>query len=314
MELLQLTQRIKQAAHDAGFTGCGVSRAEILGDEARRLEQWLGENRHGQMTYLAREFDRRIDPRRLLPGAQSVISVLSNYYPGDLSAWGSTLRMSKYVLGRDYHRVMRKKLQRLTVSIREIAGDIAFRLAVDSSPIMEKAWAVRSGLGWYGKNGVVIAPRAGSFFFLGEIITDLVLSYDHPMVDQCGRCRRCIDACPTGAIYQPHRVDPRRCISYLTIEHRGPLPPEAAGTYHDWIFGCDICQDVCPFNHRFARPRQDAEWGHPPDVFSLTEGQWRALTADDFDRLFKGSALKRAGYDRLRRNIRFVTDAGEDDR
>jgi epoxyqueuosine reductase len=312
MKPLQLTQLIKQAAYNVGFAACGVSRAEVLEDEARRLERWLSENRQGQMAYLAREFDRRIDPRRLLPGAQSVISVLGNYHPGDLPAWGSPLRISKYALGRDYHRVIRTMLKLLTASIQAIAGDAAFRLAVDSSPIMEKAWAVRSGLGWHGKNGVVIAPGEGSFFFLGEIITDLALSYDHPMAGQCGRCRRCIEACPTGAIYEPHRIDARRCLSYLTIEHKGPLPPEMAGICRDWIFGCDICQDVCPFN-RFARPRQAAGFGIPPDVFSLTERQWGALTTDDFAQLFKGSAVKRTGYDRLMRNIRFVTATGDDD-
>jgi epoxyqueuosine reductase len=307
----QLTQLIKQAAYDAGFAACGISRAEVLGTEARRLEQWLYENRQGQMAYLARDFDRRIDPRRLLPGARSVISVLANYFPGDLPPWGSPYRISKYALGRDYHRVMHTMLERLVVSIREIAGDAAFRSAVDSSPIMEKAWAVRSGLGWQGKNGVVITPTGGSFIFLGEIITDLTLTPDHPIADHCGRCRRCVDACPTGAIFQPYRVDARRCISYLTIEHKGSLPPEAAGTYDKWIFGCDICQDVCPFN-RFAQPRRVDDFGTPPDVLSLTERKWRTLSQDDFARLFKGSAVKRTGYDRLMRNIRFVTVADDD--
>jgi len=306
-----LTRLIKQAASDAGFAACGVSRAEVLETEARRLEQWLNENRQGQMTYLARDFDRRIDPRRLLPGARSVISVLADYSPGDLPSWNSPYRISKYALGRDYHRVMHKMLKHLADSIHEIAGDAAFRVAVDSSPIMEKAWAVRSGLGWQGKNGVVITPKGGSFFFLGEIITDLTLTYDQPIADHCGRCRRCVDACPTGAIYEPHRVDARRCLSYLTIEHKGSLPPEAAGTYDQWIFGCDICQDVCPFN-RFARPRRDYDFGTPPDVFSLTERQWRTLSQDDFTRLFNGSAVKRTGYDRLMRNIK--SKAANDDR
>lgn len=306
----QLTQHIKQAAREAGFAACGISRTEILAEEARRLEQWLSENRQGQMDYMARDFDRRIDPRRLLPGARSVISVLAPYFPGDLPPWNSPYRISKYALGRDYHRVMQNKLKRLAASIREIAGDVALRLAVDSSPIMEKAWAVRSGLGWQGKNGVVVTPTGGSFFFLGEIITDLALGYDHPTADHCGRCRRCLDACPTGAIYEPHRIDARRCLSYLTIEHKGPLPPEAEGTYDKWIFGCDICQDVCPFN-RFGRLRRDDDFGNPPDVFSPTERQWQTLTPDDFARLFKASAVKRAGYDRLMRNIRFVTIADD---
>jgi epoxyqueuosine reductase len=306
----QLTRQIKQAARKVGFAACGVSRAEMLTIEAGRLEQWLSENRHGQMEYLARDFDRRIDPGRLLPGARSVISLLCNYFPGDLPAWGSCLRISKYALSRDYHKVVRKKLERLTASIREMAGDAAFRLAVDSDPIMEKAWAVRSGLGWCGKNGVVIVPRRGSFFFLGEIITDLALSPDHPMTERCGRCRRCIDACPTGAIYEPRRIDARRCLSYLTIEHRGPIPSEAEGRCGGWIYGCDICQDVCPYN-RFARPHQDPDFEAPPDVLPMTERQWWSLIPDDFARLFKGTAVKRAGYDRLMRNIRFATDVDE---
>lgn len=307
-----LTQQIKQAACAAGFTACGISPAAPLTEEAERLRRWLGENRHGQMEYLARDIDRRIDPCRLLPGAKSVISLLCNYHPGDLPEWNSRLRVSKYALNRDYHRVVRKKLERLTASIRAIAGDAAFRAAVDASPIMEKAWAVRSGLGWYGKNGVVIAPRQGSFFFLGEIITDLALSPDRPMTDRCGRCRRCLDACPTGAIIEPHRIDPRRCLSYLTIEYHGPLPPETAGKTGGWIYGCDVCQDVCPYN-RFARPHRDPDFGPPPDVFSLTERRWQDLTAEEFARLFTGTAVKRVGYDRLMRNIRFVTDNGRRD-
>lgn len=306
----QLTRQIKQAARRIGFAACGVSQAEQLTEEARRLEQWLSENRHAQMEYLARDFDRRIDPRRLLPGARSVISVLCNYFPGDLPAWGSPLRISRYALSRDYHKVVRKKLERFTISIREVAGEAAFRLAVDSAPIMEKAWAVRSGLGWYGKNGVVIIPRRGSFFFLGEIITDLVLSPDRPTTEQCGRCRKCMEACPTGAIYEPWRIDARRCLSYLTIEHRGPLPPEAAGKGGGRIYGCDICQEVCPHN-RFARPHQDPDFGTPPDIFSLSERQWQHLTPEDFARLFKGSAVKRAGCNRLMRNIRFATGSGD---
>jgi epoxyqueuosine reductase len=299
---LQLTHHIKQAAREAGFAACGISRAECLTDEARRLELWLNEDRQGQMEYLARDFDRRIDPRRLLPEARSVISVAASYFPGELPAWNSPFRISKYALGRDYHRVMRKKLKRLVVSMQGIVGEFAFRLTVDSAPIMEKAWAARCGLGWYGKNGVLISPGEGSFFFLGEIITDLALDYDHPVPDQCGRCRLCLEACPTGAIYQPHRIDPRRCLSYLTIEYSGPLPAETTAGRNRWIFGCDICQDVCPFN-RFARPCDDDDFGTPRDVFSLTERQWRALAPDDFARFFQASAVKRAGYDRLMRNI-----------
>lgn len=306
MDTSRLTQQIQQAAASLGFSACGVSRAEPLDEEARRLEQWLKRGCQGEMAYLADQFDTRVDPRRLLDGARSVISLTYNHFPGDAPPFASRYRISKYALGRDYHEVLKEHLHRLAAVIGAMAGPMASRVCVDSTPIMEKAWAVRSGLGWCGRNTLLITPRAGSFFFLGEIIIDRPLEYDRPRADACGTCRRCLDACPTGALVEPYRLDPRRCLSYLTIESAAPPPEEFSGRFADRIFGCDICQDVCPFN-RFARPHHQTDFNPRPDLISMTDNDWRQLTPDRFNHLFAGSAVRRTGYDRLMRTIGFIT-------
>jgi epoxyqueuosine reductase len=303
MDKIETTRLIKEAAVELGFAACGISRAEKLDIEARRLEKWLQRKGHGQMYYMADQSDVRIDPGRLLPGAQSVISLAHNYYqPGRETAG---YRIARYAQGKDYHRIITRKLQKLAETVRSAASDVQMRCAVDSGPIMEKAWAARSGLGWIGKNGLVINPCSGSFHFLAELILDIELEFDQPISDHCGTCRRCIDTCPTKAIVEPYVIDASRCISYLTIESKGDLPEDMAGTYSDWIFGCDICQEACPFN-RFAQPTDEPAFQPRPDLFHMTVDDWRHLTPRKFEELFQGTPVKRAGYEGLMRNIRFL--------
>jgi epoxyqueuosine reductase len=303
MDKTETTRLIKETAVELGFAVCGISRAEKLDIEARRLGKWLGRKGHGQMHYMADQSDVRIDPDRLLPGAQSVISLAHNYYqPGRETAG---YRIARYAQGKDYHRIITRKLQKLAETVNSAAGDVQMRCAVDSGPIMEKAWAARSGLGWIGKNGLLINPRSGSFHFLAELILDIELEFDQPISDHCGTCRRCIDACPTKAIVEPHVIEASRCISYLTVESKGDLPEDMAGTYSDWIFGCDICQEACPFN-RFAQPTDEQAFQPRPDIFHMTVDDWRRLTPRKFEELFQGTPVKRTGYEGLMRNIRFL--------
>jgi epoxyqueuosine reductase len=305
MKRIEITELIKSAAKRLGFSYCGISPAQYLDTEALRLERWLAKNRHGDMHYLADQFELRVDPRRLLPSAKSVISLMINYCPERRQPPGGTFRIAKYAYGKDYHRVIQKKLDRLAHVIEEAVGAAAFRSCVDNAPIMEKAWAQRAGLGWIGKHGVLVRPGAGSMFFLAEIVTDLELDYDQPAPDRCGTCRRCIDACPTGAIVEPHVIDAGRCISYLTIELRESFPEEMAGEYCDWIYGCDACQDACPFN-RFAVPHREPEFEPHPGLFDMTLDEWRKLSPRQFAELFQGSAVGRIKYGGLMRNIRFL--------
>ncbi len=305
MDKTAQTRLIKRLAGKLGFAYCGISRAGFLETEASRLDLWLRQNMHGNMAYMANNFDMRVDPRRLMPEARSVLSLMCNYYPQPTPAPKSKFIISKYAYGRDYHRVISKKLNRLIDHIREELGEVNARACVDSAPVMEKAWAARSGMGWIGKHTNLLTSRAGSFFFLSEIFLDIELEYDRPAADYCGKCRRCIDACPTGAIVEPYVLDAARCISYLTIELKGAIPKELAGKYKGWIFGCDICQDVCPFN-RFSRPNQEPEFAPSAELFAMIDDEWRTLTEERYKKLFRGSAVKRAKYKGLMRNIRFV--------
>ena len=300
---------IKAKAHELGFMACGVARAGSLEEEAPHLEQWLRQGRHGEMAYMANHFDLRLDPRKLVPGAKSVISLAYNYFTPLKQMDPEAPKISTYAHGRDYHKVVRKRLKPLMAFITEQFGEVAMRAFVDSAPVMEKAWAERAGIGWMGKHTNVIRQGAGSFFFLCEIILDLDLEPDAPATDHCGTCRRCIDACPTDAI-TPYGVDGSRCISYLTIELKDAIPQEFAGRMEGWAFGCDICQQVCPWN-RFSTPHQEPEFSPKPELLDLTASEWKGMTEMVFDRLFEGSAVKRTKYAGLMRNVRFLEAGGD---
>ncbi|MEX1132723.1 MAG: tRNA epoxyqueuosine(34) reductase QueG [Flavobacteriales bacterium] len=300
---------IKAKAHELGFLACGVARAGFLAEEEPRLVQWLRAGKHGQMGYMERHFDMRLDPRKLVPGARSVISLAFNYFTEEKQLDPSAPKLSSYAHGRDYHKVVKKRLKPLLEFIVERFGDVAMRSFVDSAPVLEKAWAERAGIGWRGKHTNVIRQGAGSFFFLCEIILDLELEADAPATDHCGTCRRCIDACPTDAI-TPYGVDGSRCISYLTIELRDAIPGEFAGKLEGWAFGCDICQQVCPWN-RFSTPHNESEFAAKPELLALTADEWHGMTEVVFDRLFEGSAVKRTKFEGLMRNLRFFQDKQE---
>ena len=295
---------IKAKAHELGFLACGVARAGFLEDEAPRLEQWLRQGKHGTMGYMERNFDLRLDPTKLVPGAKSVISLAYNYFTPLQQQDPEAPKLSTYAYGRDYHKVVKKRLKPLIAFIGEQFGAVDMRAFVDSAPVLEKAWAERAGIGWRGKHTNVIRQGAGSFFFLCELITDLDLEPDAPATDHCGTCRRCIDACPTNAI-TPYGVDGSRCISHLTIELKGAIPEEFAGKMAGWAFGCDICQQVCPWN-RFATPHAEPEFTPKAEVMGLTAEEWHGMTEVIFDRLFEGSAVKRTKYAGLRRNLDFL--------
>jgi len=299
---------IKRKAHELGFLACGIARAGFLETEAPRLERWLREGRHGTMGYMANHFDLRLDPRLMVPGAQSVISLAYNYHTPPRQEDPNAPKISTYAYGRDYHKVVKKRLKPLLAFIQEHYGDVAMRTFVDSAPVLEKAWAARAGIGWQGKHTNVIRQGVGSFFFLCEVIIDLELAPDAPVADHCGTCRRCIDACPTEAI-TPYAVDGSRCISYLTIELKEAIPAEFAGKLNEWAFGCDICQQVCPWN-RFSTPHHEPEFMPKPELMGLTKDQWHGMTEVVFDRLFEGSPVKRTKYEGLKRNLRFL-HAGE---
>ncbi len=297
---------IKQRSRELGFDHCGIARAEAVGHEASRLEKWLREGMNGTMRYMSNHLDKRTDPRKLVDGAQSVIVLMKNYFPKKVLPEENNHIISKYAYGRDYHLVIKKLLKRLISEMKEKAGGMVARGFTDSAPVLERAWAVKAGLGWIGKNGLLIRPKAGSFYFLAEIITDLELEYDRPKeIDFCGSCTRCLDACPTKAIVAPRVVDARRCISYLTIELKEDIPDEFKGTFRDRIFGCDICQDVCPWN-RFAKPHGEPEFDPAPRLKEMTKKEWETLSRETFDELFSRSAVKRTNYQGLMRNINFV--------
>jgi epoxyqueuosine reductase len=305
---LNHTQRIKRKAVELGFDFCGIATAEFLADEAPRLEHWLNRQMHGQMSYMANHFDKRLDPRLLVDDAKSVVTVLLNYFPEQALPEGNDdLKISKYAYGTDYHFVIKDKLKALLDFIRDEIGEVGGRAFVDSAPVMDKAWAKRAGLGWVGKHSNLINRQIGSFFFIGELILDLDLTPDQPIADYCGTCTRCIDACPTDAIADPYVVDGSKCISYFTIELKEAIPNEVKGQFENWIFGCDICQDVCPWN-RFSRPHQTPAFAPDPALLSFSRTDWEEITNVVFQQVFRQSAVKRTKLAGLQRNIRFVGD------
>lgn len=298
---------IREEALRLGFLHCGFSKAGFLEEEAPLLEQWLTKNYQGKMSYMERWFDKRLDPRLLVPGAKSVISVLLNYFPAKTVE--SDVRISKYAYGRDYHFVIKDKLKALTEAIRSRIGNVEGRAFVDSAPVLDRAWAKRAGLGWIGKNSNLIHPRAGSFFFIAELIVDLETAPDSPMKDYCGTCTRCMDACPTQAIVAPQVVDGSKCISYFTIELKEEIPAEEKGKFGDWIFGCDVCQDVCPWN-RFAAPTQEKDFIVNPAFKELSSNDWLEMTEEVFGKMFRESPVQRPGLELMKRNIRFISPPG----
>jgi epoxyqueuosine reductase len=302
MNARQHSALLKTLASELGFSFCGISKAEFLEDEAPRLEQWLRNGHHGKMAYLENHFDKRLDPRLLVPGARSVVSLLYNYYPP--KELPGLLKISKYAYGEDYHRVIKDRLRELVGRLREAVGHVEGRAFVDSAPVLERAWAQRSGLGWIGKNSLLLNKSQGSFFFLAELVIDLPLEYDGPVADYCGTCTACMDACPTQAIPLPYVVDGSKCISYFTIELKDEIPASVKGKFENWIFGCDICQDVCPWN-RFARPHTEHRF-LPSDELKALSGEWHELTEEVFKKVFKKSAVARTKFAGLKRNLAFV--------
>ncbi|RYU96299.1 tRNA epoxyqueuosine(34) reductase QueG [Emticicia agri] len=299
---------IKTKARELGFDYCGISKAEFLEEEAPRLEAWLSKNYHGKMAYMANYFDKRLDPRLLVEGAKSVITLILNYYPEKtLPQAPENLKLSKYAYGKDYHFVMKDKLKDLMEAISEEIGEVNGRVFVDSAPVMDKAWAKKSGAGWLGKHTNLINREIGSFFFIGEIICDLEIQPDGAIKDYCGTCTRCIDACPTDAIVEPYVVDGSKCISYYTIELKEAIPDEVKGKMENWIFGCDICQDVCPWNS-FARPHSTPEFNLNPQLAEFTKKDWEEITEELFQEIFRRSAVKRTKLEGLKRNIDFVRE------
>ncbi|TAM99870.1 MAG: tRNA epoxyqueuosine(34) reductase QueG [Chitinophagaceae bacterium] len=300
------TALIKSESARLGFDYCGIAKAIRLDDDARRLEQWLNKGMQGTMQYMENYFDLRTDPTKLVPGARSVITLLMNYFPEERQSHDAP-KISKYAYGNDYHHVIRKKLKLFLQFIRENIGEVQGRGFVDSAPVLERSWAQRSGLGWIGKNGNLITKQHGSFYFIATLITDLVLDCDDPFAkDYCGSCRRCIDACPTDAIQENKVIDGSRCISYFTIELKEQLiPDEMKGKFQDWMFGCDICQDVCPWN-RFAVARREEAFKPIPEILNFTTGNWEALTEEKFKEIFQHSPIKRSKYEGIRRNLKFL--------
>ena len=298
------TNFIKSEAKRLGFLSCGISKAEFLEVEAPRLENWLNQNRNGEMSYMENHFDKRLDPTLLVPGAKSVVSLLLNYYP-EHTQTSDTYKISKYAYGTDYHFIIKDKLKELLQSIQTEIGEIDGRAFVDSAPVLDKAWAAKSGLGWIGKNSNLLTKTVGSFYFIAELIIDLELEYDYAVTDHCGSCTACIDACPTEAIVAPYVVDGSKCISYFTIELKDQLPTEMKGKFDDWAFGCDICQDVCPWN-KFSKPHSEPLFNPHPDLLSLNKADWENITEETFRAVFKDSAVKRTKFSGLTRNIDFL--------
>jgi epoxyqueuosine reductase len=297
---------IKAEAFRLGFGQCGISRAEFLEEEAPKLEAWLKKGLHGTMSYMENHFDKRLDPRLLVEGAKSVISLSLNYYPEETQTDPEAPKLSKYAYGQDYHEVIKNKLSNLLNYIRTEIGEVSGRAFTDSAPVLDRAWAKKSGLGWVGKNSNVISKKTGSFFFLAELIIDLELEYDQNIqTDHCGTCTRCIDACPTEAIISPAVVDANKCISYLTIELKDEISTQFSGKMEHWMFGCDICQDVCPWN-RFSVPHKVAEFKPKPGLLQMTKADWEDITQEVFSTIFKNSAVKRTKYKGLSRNINFL--------
>ena len=299
------TRFVKSAAQRLGFSFCGISRAEFLREEAPRLEAWLKKGYQGKMSYLENFFDKRLDPTLLVPGAKSVVSLLYNYSPQKDLSTDNAYKVARYAYGEDYHFVVKEKLKSLMDEIRAAIGDVDGRVFVDSAPVMERAWAKKSGVGWIGKNSLLINREAGSFFFLAELIVDLDLECDGPVKDYCGTCTACMDACPTDAISQPHMVDGSKCISYFTIELKDEIPDDVKGKFQNWVFGCDICQEVCPWN-RFAKPHNEPRFNATEEFMGMQANDWKDLTEEVFQRVFKNSPLKRSKFEGIKRNVRFL--------
>ena len=306
-KLQKYSNLIKQEAKRLGFESCGIAKAEFLNEEASNLEQWLKNGFHGKMQYMENYFDKRLDPRLLVEDAKSIISLTFNYFP-ETSQNNSAFKIAKYAYGEDYHHVLKSKLKELTFFIEATIGEIHGRAFVDSAPVLERAWAQKAGLGWRGKHSLLIQKNKGSFFFLAELILDIELAYDTPFVtDHCGTCTKCIDACPTDAILPNNTVDGSKCISYFTIELKDEIPTSMKGKFEDWMFGCDICQDVCPWN-RFSKPHTEEKFNPHSDLLAFTKNDWEELTELVFKKVFKKSAVKRTKFSGLTRNIRFLND------
>ena len=300
------SQLIKAEAQKLGFLFCGIAKAGFLEEEAPRLENWLKQGLHGEMVYMENHFDKRLDPRLLVDGAKSVISLGFNYYSEQQQLDPEAPKISRYAFGADYHEVIKKKLFLLLDFIRSTIGEVGGRAFVDSAPVLDRAWAKKAGMGWIGKNGNLISKQKGSFFFLAELIVDLELEYDiEPTKDHCGTCTRCLDACPTEAIVAPSVVDGSRCISYLTIELKNEIPQEFKGKMDNWMFGCDICQNVCPWN-RFSVLHNEPAFQPPPELLEMSKADWEEITEDTFKKVFKNSAVKRTKFSGLKRNISFL--------
>jgi len=303
MDRSRATAIIKRLAKEQGFMACGISKAGFLEEEATGLEQWLKHGYHGEMSWMENHFDERLDPRKLVPGAKSVISVLLNYYPEDGQVDGVP-KISKYAYGRDYHKVIRGKLKRMLAGIHDEIGQVHGRGFVDSAPVMDRAWARRGGLGWIGKHSLLLSKKAGSFYFIGELIVDLELDPDGPSTDHCGSCTACMDACPTDAIVSPTVVDSNKCISYLTIEYKTALPTEFQDKMEQWVYGCDICQDVCPWN-RFSSPHQEPDFNMREAIGKNGWQEWEEITHELWEEIMQGSAIRRTGYEGFKRNLSF---------
>lgn len=313
MDRQERSKVVKDVAYELGFSFVGIARAERLDEEARRLEAWLNQGFHGQMGYMENHFDKRVDPTLLVPGARSVVSLMYNYHQPEKQRDPEAPKISQYALGEDYHFVIKDKLKALVRMLEDRIGRIEGRVFVDSAPVLERDWARRAGVGWVGKHTLLIHPKAGSYFFLAELISDVDLEPDGPMKDYCGTCRRCIDACPTDAIAaEGYLLDGSKCISYLTIELKEAIPDSFAGSMENWMFGCDICQEVCPWN-RFSRPHREPAFAPKEELLDMTRSDWQELTQEVFSRLFRRSAVKRTKFSGLSRNIRFLRREDADD-
>ena len=304
MNRAEASKLVKRLAKEQGFDACGISAAGFLEEEATGLENWLNAGFHGTMSWMERHFDERLDPRKLVPGAKSVISVVLNYFPNEEQR-ADAPKISKYAYGRDYHKVIRGKLKRMLLCIQDEIGEVSGRGFVDSAPVMDRAWARKSGLGWVGKHSLLLSKGSGSYFFIGALIVDIDLEPDGPTTDHCGSCTACIDACPTSAIVAPTVVDSNKCISYLTIEYKGALPSEYQEKMEGWVYGCDICQDVCPWN-RFSTPHSEDDFNIRDSIQNNDWEAWEEITHELWEEITKGSAMRRVGFDGFKRNLGFI--------
>jgi len=308
MNAQELTRAVKNHALKLGFDACGISKAEFMEPEARRLDEWLNQNRNGTMKWMENHFDKRVDPTKLVPGAKSVVSVIGSYFhPSNENVNELSPKIAKYAHGRDYHKVFKSKLKELFKFTESLTGALNGRFFVDSAPVLDKAWAVRSGLGWLGKNSNVLNKNIGSFFFIGEMIIDAEFAYDGPVTDHCGTCTKCIDACPTDAIYEPYRVDSNKCISYLTIELKEQIPEEFQESIGNWMYGCDICQDVCPWNSKPSQTQFD-DFIPREKLLNKDLNYWAELSNDQYNDLFEGSAIRRAKFEKFKMNALLVAE------